>query len=216
MYVECLANFFTQCVWINLRNENIDKYKEELLLLKRALTKIEKRKEMYEKLVLYFVSDTNNRISSALFINLCITEFFNKYSIDSSHSFEIFDRILWVTLDQWLSFVYTYHAQNVVNETKHPHMLICKTQFIRILSIEIDHLTSLMIGNEIQINDKLNKLNEINKHLKSELNDIVSSTAVVRKPVMVNKSIQTSPTSSLSTLSSALSTKSQRRGRYRC
>jgi KDO2-lipid IV(A) lauroyltransferase len=37
MYVECLATYFTTCIWYKLYDANINKYKESLLVLKRTI-----------------------------------------------------------------------------------------------------------------------------------------------------------------------------------
>lgn len=179
MYIECIASFFTSCIWDKLYESNLETYKRSLTSFKRGITVIENRKKLYENIVLYFNLDSPNSLTNISFVNRTITEFFGKYVIDSNYIFELFDKIIYTALNNWLTYIYTFQAVNVVQKNN-SNMLTCKTYFIRLLSKEIDKMTIELIGSTIN-DEKLKKINELTELMKEDKRNMVDkSTQTVK------------------------------------
>lgn len=183
MYIECIASYFTTCVWYKLHDSNLKSYKRILLSFKQGISAPEARKKLYEQIVTYFNMDSTLKVTEITFINSTITEFFSKYVISPIYNYELFDKLVHLTLNNWIAYIYAYHSAHIVDKNTN-YMLETKTYFIRLLSAEIDKLTIQLVGANLTTENNLQKLIEVN--------DCITSESIINKSHdMVDKSTQT-------------------------
>lgn len=164
MYIDCLAAYFTTCVWHKLYDSDVNKYRDSLLAFKRGMLNDEMRKRVYESVANYYATDANVQITGAQFVNNTVCEFFVHYSINGTYAYELFDKIMTNTLNVWLTYVYSHLAESVVKKCE-SKIVECKTHFVRYLSVEIDKFVARMVG-DVARDERIAKLLEVNDHLQ--------------------------------------------------
>lgn len=170
MFIDCISNYFTNCVWVQLQEDAFEKYTASLFYFKKAMVNIENRKRVYENVVKTFNSEAGKAMATADFIRAAIMEFFNQYVLDEKYIFDIFDNIIVATVNQFLEYIHIYIAEFVVKRDVDPHMSVSKMQFVRFLSIEINKFSLLLANKSVKCTDaQFKKLHAMNVHLKTEL-----------------------------------------------
>jgi hypothetical protein len=172
MFIECISNYFTNCVWVQLHDGVFEKYTASLIYFKRAMSNIENRKKIYQHITTVFNAEAKKNFSTTEFINSAVIEFFNQYIIEEKYIFDVFDKIIISTANQFIEYIHIYMADFVVKKDVDPHLSMSKMQFVRFISIEINKFSSLLIDKSVKFTDtQFKKLYAINNHLKTELLD---------------------------------------------
>lgn len=168
MYVDAISEYFTRCVWHQLYDTDRTKYVNAIYYMKTAFTHQSKlRLQIYENIAIFL----NTGLNSSAFVSKSIEEFFDKYIIsDQKQIYTLFDSIMQSAVIQYLEYIQMCRINDIMNRKFVPYFQICKSKLSHIIALEINKFSILLVSNN-DTDKHIQKLQELNNHLKSELKE---------------------------------------------